>query len=364
MYPVSANPRERISKRGGRKRAHARSHGTTYAANPESPGMVLRTRTTSGPKPKPTLFTKYSPQTRPTSNLAVRAVTSRRTARAGLCRYTPASFAKSLPLPIGTTPSATSPPLPWRSTPFATSCTVPSPPTATIRCAPAPTACAASSAPWPGPSVRATSTDHPWWWNSRAIGSSARAAAPRPAAGLSTTWAWIRGFIIRTEARSGSGSGLQTLGGSGSLRARDRILAAGRELDGDGGRRRALGDDRAEFSRIEPGLGRAAGVVVQRLTRRDREGVAACAGRVGRRPGNGPIAAREARADLDRPGLVRGERRQPLAHVGRGRAAREGVLGRHGIGELHLVGRRHRRADTVLDRGARAPGRRVGHAPG
>jgi len=26
------------------------------------------------------------------------------------------------------------------------------------------------------------------------MGSSARAAAPRPAAGLRTTWAWIRGF--------------------------------------------------------------------------------------------------------------------------------------------------------------------------
>src|SRR5882762_8502934 len=158
--------------------------------------MPLRTRTTSGPKPNPTLFTKYSPHTRPASNRAVWAVTSRRTARTGLCRYTPASFAKSFPLPIGTTPRATSPP-PWqRSNPFATSCTVPSPPTATIRCAPACTARAASSAPWPGRSVRSTSTDHPWWWNSRAMGSSARAAAPRPAAGLSTTWAWIRGFYI------------------------------------------------------------------------------------------------------------------------------------------------------------------------
>ena len=194
MYPVSANPRERISKRGGRKPANARKTGTKYDANPESPGMALRTRTTSGPKPNPTLFTKYSPQTSPASNLAVRAVTSRRTARTGLCRYTPTSFAKSLPLPIGTTPSATSPPAPCRSSPLATSCTVPSPPTATMRCAPACTACAASCAPWPGASVRSTSTDHPWRWNSRAMGSSARAAAPRPAAGLRTTWAWIRGL--------------------------------------------------------------------------------------------------------------------------------------------------------------------------
>src|SRR5437867_4087747 len=74
--------------------------------------MAFRTRTTSGPKPNPTLLTKYSPQTRPASNLAVCAVTSRRTARTGLCRYTPASLAKSFPLPIGTTPSATSPPPP------------------------------------------------------------------------------------------------------------------------------------------------------------------------------------------------------------------------------------------------------------
>src|SRR5437762_1131000 len=39
MYPVSANSRERISKRGGRKRAHARSTGTKYDANPESPRL-------------------------------------------------------------------------------------------------------------------------------------------------------------------------------------------------------------------------------------------------------------------------------------------------------------------------------------
>ena len=73
--------------------------------------MALRTRTTSGPKPNPTLFTKYSSQTRPASNRVVWAVTSRCTARTGLYRYTPASFAKSFPLPIGTTPSATSAPV-------------------------------------------------------------------------------------------------------------------------------------------------------------------------------------------------------------------------------------------------------------
>jgi len=72
-------------------------------------------------------------------------VTSRRTAPTALCRYTPTSFAKSFPLPIGTTPSATSAPPGERSNPFATSCTVPSPPTATTRCAPACTARAASS---------------------------------------------------------------------------------------------------------------------------------------------------------------------------------------------------------------------------
>src|SRR3989454_5745953 len=102
MFPVSANPRARTSKRGGRNRANARNTGTKYDAKPESPGMAFRTRTTSGPKPKPTLFTKYSPQTSPASNRAVRAVTSRCTARTGLCRYTPASFAKSFPVPIGT----------------------------------------------------------------------------------------------------------------------------------------------------------------------------------------------------------------------------------------------------------------------
>src|SRR2546426_12735085 len=92
MFPVSANPRAGTSKRGGRKRANARNTGTKYDAKPESPGMAFRTRTTPGPKPKPTLFTKYSPQTSPASNRAVRAVTSRCTARTGLCRYTPASF--------------------------------------------------------------------------------------------------------------------------------------------------------------------------------------------------------------------------------------------------------------------------------
>ena len=110
MYPVSANPGARTSKRGGRKPANARTTGTRYDRKPVSPGMALRTRTTSGPKPKPMLFTKYSPRARPTSNATTRAVTSRRTARSGLWRYTPTSLAKSFPVPIGTTPSWTSPP--------------------------------------------------------------------------------------------------------------------------------------------------------------------------------------------------------------------------------------------------------------
>src|SRR5881398_2449056 len=55
MLPVSANPRARTSKRGGRNRANARTTGTKYDAKPGSPGMAFRTRTTSGPKPKPTL---------------------------------------------------------------------------------------------------------------------------------------------------------------------------------------------------------------------------------------------------------------------------------------------------------------------
>src|SRR5438034_8542653 len=76
MFPVSANPRARTSKRGERNRANAQNTGTKYDAKPESPGMAFRTRTTSGPKPKPTLFTKYSPQTSPASNRAVRAVRS------------------------------------------------------------------------------------------------------------------------------------------------------------------------------------------------------------------------------------------------------------------------------------------------
>src|SRR2546426_12568671 len=50
MFPVSANPRARTSKRGGRNRANARNTGTKYDAKPESPGMAFRTRTTSGPK--------------------------------------------------------------------------------------------------------------------------------------------------------------------------------------------------------------------------------------------------------------------------------------------------------------------------
>src|SRR5205814_9483285 len=74
MFPVSANPRARTSKRGGRNRANARNTGTKYDAKPESPGMAFRTRTTSGPKPKPTLFTKYSPQTSPASRSEERRV--------------------------------------------------------------------------------------------------------------------------------------------------------------------------------------------------------------------------------------------------------------------------------------------------
>ena len=61
MYPVSENPGARTSSRGARKPANARITGTKYEANPDSPGMAFRTRTTAGPKPHPMLFTKYSP---------------------------------------------------------------------------------------------------------------------------------------------------------------------------------------------------------------------------------------------------------------------------------------------------------------
>src|SRR5438132_761873 len=89
MYPVSPNLDARTSRGGGRNSANARNTGTRYDRNPESPGMAFRTRTTSAPNPTPALFTKYSSSTRPTSNGTVRAVTSRRTACAGLCRARP-----------------------------------------------------------------------------------------------------------------------------------------------------------------------------------------------------------------------------------------------------------------------------------
>src|SRR3989454_7710451 len=50
MFPVSANPRARTSKRGGRNRANARNTGTKYDAKPESPGMAFRTGGRTGPE--------------------------------------------------------------------------------------------------------------------------------------------------------------------------------------------------------------------------------------------------------------------------------------------------------------------------
>jgi len=61
-----------------------------------------------GPKPKPTLLTNHSPNTRAGIEARELAVTSRATARTGSWPYTPSSFAKSFPDPIGTTPSAAS----------------------------------------------------------------------------------------------------------------------------------------------------------------------------------------------------------------------------------------------------------------
>src|SRR5437899_8362562 len=162
--------------------------------------MALRARTTAGPKPTPRLLTKRSSPTRPTSNTLASAVTRRPTAVSGEQPSTPTSFAKSLPVPSGTTPSGTPPP--EASRPFATSWTVPSPPTATTRCAPLRTAAAASAAPSPGPPVRVTSTAQPCWRKARATGSSARPPAPRPAAGLTMTWAEIRGYKIGDDRRS------------------------------------------------------------------------------------------------------------------------------------------------------------------
>src|SRR2546430_8008503 len=326
MFPVSANPRARTSKRGGRKRANARNTGTKYDAKPESPGMAFRTRTTSGPKPKPTLFTKYSPQTSPASNRAVRAVTSRCTARTGLCRYTPASFAKSFPVPIGTTPSATSPPLPWRSTPFATSCTVPSPPTATMRCAPACTARAASSAPWPGPSVRSTSTDHPWRWNSRAMGSSARAAAPRPAAGLRTTWAWIRGLHYKHGGPIQQRIGPRELCGRPRLRPRDRVLAAGGERHRHSRRGAVLDDLHGDRAGVETGAHRTRRVVMERRVRADGQRIAVRPGRPAGGARNGQRPAGQV-VVLDGAPLIRREGHRPIAHMRRGGAVGERVVG-------------------------------------
>src|SRR2546426_5429927 len=68
MYPDSAHSVERSSRRGARNRANARYTGMRYERKPVSPGMALRTRTTSGPKPSPMVLTKHSSSTCPTSN--------------------------------------------------------------------------------------------------------------------------------------------------------------------------------------------------------------------------------------------------------------------------------------------------------
>jgi len=145
MYPDSAYSVERSSSRGARNPANARYTGMRYERKPLSPGMALRTRTTAGPKPSPMVLTKHSSSTCPTSNRRTWAVARRRTARTGAWPYIPTSFAKSFPVPTGTTPSDAA--ALSRRSPFATSCTVPSPPTATTQVAPSRAACAASAVP-------------------------------------------------------------------------------------------------------------------------------------------------------------------------------------------------------------------------
>src|SRR5262245_6358064 len=98
------------------------------------------------------------------------------------------SLAKSLPVPIGTTPSAVLARAARR--PLATSWTAPSPPTAMRHRAPLCAAARASSVACPGRSVGTISTDHPARRNARASDSRARHAAPCPAAGLRMTVAW------------------------------------------------------------------------------------------------------------------------------------------------------------------------------
>ena len=66
-------------------------------------------------------------------------------------------FAKSFPVPAGTTASMGSARAPLVRSPFATSWTVPSPPTATTRST-RPTAPRASTEAWPGPVVSDSST--------------------------------------------------------------------------------------------------------------------------------------------------------------------------------------------------------------
>src|SRR5207247_176668 len=73
------------------------------------------------------------------------------------------------------------------------------------RATPSRAARAASSVPWPGASVRTTSTAQPWRRNSRATASSARAPAPPPAAGLRIIWAWIRQLQDRRYGARGIG---------------------------------------------------------------------------------------------------------------------------------------------------------------
>src|SRR5436309_2868390 len=137
-YPRSRHSADEISQSGARYPKNALGSGTTYDHSPFRPGIAFRTLTTSGPKPSPMLLTKYSSPTRPTSKRRARAAASCATARSGACRATPTSFAKSLPVPTGTTPIWAA--ARWRSIPFATSFTVPSPPTATMPLTPSSTA--------------------------------------------------------------------------------------------------------------------------------------------------------------------------------------------------------------------------------
>jgi len=183
MYPVSANPRARTSSAA---RDSPRMRGAPVRStrrSPTAPAMPFRNPHDLGSEAEPDAVHEVLLAHQAASNRATWAVTSRRTAPTALCRYTPTSFAKSFPLPIGTTPSATSAPPGngvTRSPPHAR---LPSPPTATTRLRPRLHRARRELRAVARPRGPLHSTDHPWCWNSRAMGSSARAAAPRPAAG-------------------------------------------------------------------------------------------------------------------------------------------------------------------------------------